>query len=340
MNRTRIVLLVCALIVLIPLAYLASNPEAGQSVLVDLGLAEPAADQYLASGMLEAQTYTLSTEYGGRVAELPAAQGQAVSAGQTIAKIESDLLELQIQIAEAQLDEAQAQYAMVVADPREVDLAVAQAAVALAEATLQSAQQAMQDAEDTTPASLWEKQADAAQAQVDQAQANLDAAQAALTALQDGASQATIDGAMAGLEAANAALESLNAQLEGLEIDAPIDGVVLEHLLQPGELALPGWPVLRMADLSELELVVYLPESDLNWVAVGQTVKVQADAYPDRDFEGQVTHIADQAEFTPRNVQTPDERTILVYAVTIKIPNPDGALKPGLPAEAVFEVQS
>jgi hypothetical protein len=103
-----------------------------------------------------------------------------------------------------------------------------------------------------------------------------------------------------------------------------------------GELTLPGQSIVAIANLDILELSVYLPEAELGWASLGDEVQLFIDAYPDREFKGVVIFIADQPEFTPRNVQTPEERVILVYEIRIQVSNLDGALKPGLPAEVTF----
>ncbi len=338
MRRNTIVLLIVLLIILIGVGYFATNPDQGEQLLVDLGLTTPVPEGYTASGMLEAEVYALSAEYGGRVEEVLISEGEAVTQGQALATLDGEALESQIAVSQAQLDTAQALLDMLNADPREVDLAVAEAALDQAKAFLEAAEQAMVDADELAPEDLRDEQVALAESLVDQAQAGVDAAEAMLEALQNGPTQADIDSAQAGVDAAAAGLAGLEAMREKLTLRAPIDGVVMDVLILPGELALPGWPAILVADLSELTLTVYIPEGDLNHITVGEGVKVKVDAYPETEFEGLVVFIADQAEFTPRNVQTPDERAILVYAVKITVPNPHGALKPGLPADSVFEV--
>jgi multidrug resistance efflux pump len=97
----------------------------------------------------------------------------------------------------------------------------------------------------------------------------------------------------------------------------------------------PGAALFTLADLDQVTLTVYVPEAELGKVALGQEVEVTVDAY-DQVFPGQVTHIASQAEFTPKNVQTQEERVHMVFAVKIRLDNPDHQLKPGMPADAVF----
>jgi multidrug efflux pump subunit AcrA (membrane-fusion protein) len=121
------------------------------------------------------------------------------------------------------------------------------------------------------------------------------------------------------------------------QIRAPIDGVVLDRLVEPGEIVSPNSTLFVVADLSTLNLTVYVPEDHYGQVNLGQTYPVSVDSFPTTVFEGTVTHIADQAEFTPRNVQTVQGRKNTVYAVRLTLSNPDLALKPGMPADVNLE---
>jgi multidrug resistance efflux pump len=216
---------------------------------------------------------------------------------------------------------------------------VARASVDQAGAVLEACLQAVEDARQFAPARGREERVSLAQAQAARARANLDAARSAMQALERGATPSELEAAQAAVDAAAAGIAGLDSQIASQTLRAPIDGVVLDHLFLPGELALPGQPVVALADLRSLTLTVYLPEGQLHRARLGAPVSVQVDAYPNRTFPGQVTYIADEAEFTPRNVQTPEDRVILVYAVRIEVPNPEGALVPGLPADAIFEVK-
>ncbi|MFN8474144.1 MAG: efflux RND transporter periplasmic adaptor subunit [Anaerolineae bacterium] len=124
----------------------------------------------------------------------------------------------------------------------------------------------------------------------------------------------------------------------GETIVSPIDGVVLEQLVERGELAQPGSLVAVVADLNALTLRVYVPEDRYGLIALGQTYPVTVDSFPNEVFTGQVTHIADQAEFTPRNVQTVDGRKSTVFAITLELAPSGGKLKPGMPADVHFQV--
>lgn len=179
-------------------------------------------------------------------------------------------------------------------------------------------------------------QVDAAKAQYDSAQAAVAVAEAQLAALKAGPSEEQVAAARAQVEKAEAALATLEVQLAKTVIYVPGDGVVVERVAHVGELAVPGATLLTIANLDEVTLTLYIPEKDLGRVRLGQAAEVTVDAYPDRTFRGQVVHIASEAEFTPKNVQTKEERVNTVFAVKVRIPNPDHALKPGIPADAVL----
>ena len=115
--------------------------------------------------------------------------------------------------------------------------------------------------------------------------------------------------------------------------------LVVERTVEEGETVNPGAPLFTLADLSKVTLTIYIAEADIARVKVGQRVVVTVDSYPGREFRGEVVHIATEAEFTPRNVQTKEERVNMVFAVKVEIPNPDEALKPGMPADAAIEIE-
>jgi multidrug resistance efflux pump len=140
--------------------------------------------------------------------------------------------------------------------------------------------------------------------------------------------QATVDAAQQQL---------FQAQMSRLELRAPLSGVVQKRIAHQGEFVAAGTPILTVADPTTLKLTLYVLEADLGRVAVGQSVGIHTDAFPDRVFPGRVQTIANHAEFTPRNVQTQKDRQNLVFGVTLRVPNPDGALKAGLPVDAWFD---
>lgn len=179
----------------------------------------------------------------------------------------------------------------------------------------------------------------AAQTQYQVAEANVQVAQAQLEALRSGATTQEVSVAESQVAQAEAALATLQVQLDKMTLRAPRTGVVLERMVNTGEIAPPDFSLLTLADLDQVTLTVYVPENEIGLVKVGQAVRVVVDSYPERTFDGEVVHIASRAEFTPKNVQTKEERVSTVFAVKIEIPNADHALKPGMPADAQILVE-
>ncbi len=175
-----------------------------------------------------------------------------------------------------------------------------------------------------------------AEGQVRQAEAGVRLAETAWVAASAGSRPEVVDLALAKLAQAEAARDGLRVQAGKFVIASPLAGIITARIADPGEMAAPGAPLLTVADLSQITLVVYVPEPRIGQVHVGQETQVKVDAYPGRTFAGTVSYISPRAEFTPRNVQTHEERVDTVFAVEIKLANIDGSLKPGMPADAEF----
>ena len=175
-----------------------------------------------------------------------------------------------------------------------------------------------------------------AQAQVE---AQVELAQTQVEAMESGATPEQITAIEARVNQARSGLNSLLRQRQMLSLTTPIDGIVLDITMLPGEVAAAGATLLTVADLNKLTLTVYVPQNHLGQVHIDQPVQISINSFPDRIFEGHVSRIADRAEFTPRNVATQEERVNLVFAVEITVVNQDGALKPGMPADVVIGEQ-
>jgi HlyD family secretion protein len=181
-------------------------------------------------------------------------------------------------------------------------------------------------------------QVDASRSSADATAAGQAAATARLAALQAGSTAEQLAVAQARLDQAEAARTLLDVQLSNLSLTSPIDGIVTQRNLEPGEVATPGTAIMNIADLGTLTMHLFIPEDEIGRVEVGRPVQVRVDSFPGEVFEGRVVFISDQPEFTPRNVQTTKERVNMVFAVKVELPNPDLRLKPGMPADAVIEV--
>lgn len=238
-------------------------------------------------------------------------------------------LKLQLDSANATVANAQAQYDVINAGASPDQLDAAQAQVDGAQAQVDSAAAQV----DTTQAKV-----ETAGAQAESASALADAAGSQADALKAQAMAASeqAKGAQAQVEAAQAAVDVLKVQIDKMTLLAPIDGTILSRSIQPGELALPGAPLLMLGQLDDLTITVYIPEDHYGAISLGDTALVSVDSFPGVTFIAKVTFIADKAEFTPRNVQTAEGRRSTVFAIRLSIENPESKLKPGMPADVKF----
>ncbi|MBN2123029.1 MAG: efflux RND transporter periplasmic adaptor subunit [Deltaproteobacteria bacterium] len=173
--------------------------------------------------------------------------------------------------------------------------------------------------------------------QIAQAQAALRQVEAAYALVKAGPREETIEQARAKVKVAEEGLRQAQQQLSYTQLPAPFDGMVLSKAAEPGEYLNIGSTVITIADLQRVWLRAYVNERDLGRVALGQEVEVRTDTFPDKVYRGRVSFINSEAEFTPKAVQTTDERVKLVYRIKIDLPNPNQELKPGMPADAVIE---
>ena len=222
----------------------------------------------------------------------------------------------QVDAARAAFSTAQAQY--------EVSLDM----IAQAEATLRLARENQRQVE------IRERDVRAARSQVRQAEATVALALAGEEMIAQ--RRADVAAAEAAVTQAEAGLRVLLTQQQNLVITSPLPGVVLVEHARAGEVVAAGAPILTVADLREVWIRLYIPLPHLGQIALGQRAVVTTDALRGRTFTGAVTEISQQAEFTPRNVQTPEERVKLVFAVKVTLPNAERLLKPGMPADAVI----
>ncbi len=283
--------------------------DAAQSAL-DYARADLEAEQRRAS----------SQDFVAAEARLAAAQGAYTTVQATYAQAKSagsntllTAAQERLDAAKAELDAARLDYEHMLTSAAAESVVMARARVAVARATLDNARDALLRLQtgDDSP-------------QVTAARAAVAAAEAAVGQAEAGRAQAV------------QALRLAEAALERTAVAAPADGVVLARNLEAGEIAVAGGTVMRVAPLDTLELVVYLPEDRYGRVLLGDRVSLTVDSYPAQAFGGTVVHIADEAEFTPRNVQTEAGRKATVYAVKIAVANPGHLLKPGMPADVTF----
>jgi len=210
----------------------------------------------------------------------------------------------------------------------DLDIAEAKAELALAQAQLAAAQRDyadLQEGPDPDNVALAEAQVDFASAQLALAEAE------SPTPEQLAVAQAQVD-------AANANLEAVQVQIDKLIVTTPLSGVVMTRNVEIGELIQPGIAAMTISQLDALTVTVYISESQYGKINLGDTAQLSVDSFPLRTFNATVTRIANQAEYTPRNVQTQEERQNTVYAIELSVEDPDGKLKPGMPSDVVFDL--
>jgi len=171
------------------------------------------------------------------------------------------------------------------------------------------------------------------QEEIEQARASLREAKERFLLVKKGPRKETIEQARARLQEAKETLALAETRLGYATLVSPLSGVVLSENVEAGEYVSPGTPVITVGDLEKVWLRAYISETDLGRVKVGQRVKVKTDTYPDKVYEGRISFISSEAEFTPKNVQTEKERVKLVYRIKVDVPNPNRELKPGMPAD-------
>jgi HlyD family secretion protein len=287
----------------------------------------------VASGHVEASEVRVATRVAGRLTRVAVEEGDRVKAGQLLAQVDTTDVNLALAAARAERGQADADLRLRVAGARVEDIGEAEANVARARADLEGAEKDLERMEGLLASgSGTAKARDDARARRDAAAASLAAARERLARLKAGSRAEEIDAARARVAAADARIAQLEQQLRDAAVNSPVDGVVTEKLSESGELAANGTGVAVVSDLGKPWLTVYIPEPDLGRVRIGQEAEVRTDDGQVRT--GRIASVASKAEFTPKNVQTRDERVKLVYKLKIGLPNEDGLFKAGMPAEA------
>ncbi len=376
------------------------------------------------SGFIEGEEISIAAEIGGRIEIVAVDEGEAVTKGQELVRLDRATLDAQLAQAQAALGTAQAQLAQVKAGARAEDIRQAEAALAQAIAQRDGAKRAWDNAAAVrdTPQELdvriaaadaqlkaakaqidvatanavsaktrvdaaggvdqpspqgkqlvnqwWAAEAtlqaavatyngtlktlellnnmkaqpltlnpqvDAAKAQYESAVAAVTSAQARLDATKAGPTKEQVNVAEAAVKQAEAALGVLQVQSNKMTLKSPANGIVTRRVAHTGEIAAPNASLLTIANLETVKLTIYVPETQIGSIKIGNTVPIQVDSFPGKVFQGKVIFIASQAEFTPRNVQTKTERVNTVFAVKVQIPNSQMELKPGMPADAALK---
>jgi HlyD family secretion protein len=280
-------------------------------------------DHIEASGTIEGTDVNVGTEVAGKVLEVRADEGAQVRKADTLVIIDDTDYRIQLRQALANVEVAEAQYRLALEGSRKEDILQAEANLKVAESDYNRMKDLL--ATKTVTQKLH-----------DDAYARYISAQQTYEKLVRGLRREEVIAARAKRDQAVAQADGLRKKVDDCSVQAPSDGIVTLRGIEPGELVGVGANVLRITYLERVKLTIYVNETELGRVRIGQKADVTVDSHEGRAFPGKVVYISPVAEFTPKNVQTKEERTKLVFGVKIEIENPDGALKPGLPADATI----
>lgn len=323
MKRVRIIVILLAVI-------------AAGGFLVLRGRAAP--DALGASGTVEATEASLGFQAAGRIESIRVREGDRVKAGDTLAVMDRTELGARHAQAAAQVAAAQAALAEMERGARVEELAQAREADSAAAARLADAQRDLARAQQLFGGGAASQEAfDKARLAADVAARTREQAAQQLKLVQSGPRVERIEAQRAMVQSALAVVRQVAAQLANAVVTSPFDGVVSVRQREPGETVAPGAPVVTVTNLGDRWVRIYIAENRLGAVALGASATITTDTYAGRTYPGSVAYIASEAEFTPRNVQTTEERVKLVYAVKVRVTGDSAmALKPGMPADVTI----
>jgi HlyD family secretion protein len=290
-----------------------------------------------ASGNIEATNIIVSSQVSGKVLQILKDEGDNIIKGDTVIIIDPETYKLKLDEAIAAKDLAQAQFNLVKTGARKEDIIQADESLRQAQVSFDLAEKDKQRMENLyTSKSITKKQFDDAVANFDIAKAKLNSAKENLQKVKNLSRPEEIKQSEANLNRALANVNIYQKNLNDCYVTSPSSGFITKKFVETGETAGIMSSLFQVADLNSVELAIYVSETELGKVKLGQKSEINVDTYPDKSFDGTVIYISPQAEFTPKNIQTKDERTKLVFQVKIKIENPDFELKDGMPADAII----
>lgn len=293
-----------------------------------------------ASGNIEGTNITVSSQTAGEIDKILKDEGSLVNKGDTIIIIDPINYKLKLNESLSILQSSESQYSLLKTGARKEDIAQSEEALKQAEVNFS---QAEKDKDRYTSLfeskSITRKQYEDAINRYEITSAQYNSAKENVRKIKNLARPDELKQAEANVNRVKASIEQLQKNINDCFVTAPSNGYIVKKFVEEGEYAGMLSSLFKITDLRKVELVIYVSETDLGKVKLGQVAEVSVDSYPDKNFKGNVTYISPEAEFTPKNIQTKDERTKLVFAVKISIPNPDLELKPGMPADALINVR-
>jgi HlyD family secretion protein len=292
-------------------------------------------DRIDASGNIEATNIVVSSQVSGKVIQILKDEGNHVTKGDTVIIIDPETYKLKLDEALASKDVAQSQYKLLKEGARSEDIKQAEDNLRQAQISFNLAEQDKERMDNLFKSqTITKKQHDDATANYEITLARLNSAKENLDKMKNLARPEELKQAEANLNRSIANVNILQKNLNDCYVLSPSSGFITKKFVEIGETAGMMSSLFQVADLNSVELAIYVSETELGKVKLGQKAEINVDTYPDKSFEGTVIYISPQAEFTPKNIQTKDERTKLVFQVKIKIDNPEFELKDGMPADA------
>ncbi|MFA6596332.1 MAG: efflux RND transporter periplasmic adaptor subunit [Ignavibacteriaceae bacterium] len=288
-----------------------------------------------ASGFIQATNVTVSAKVGGEIKQILKDEGTFVNENDTILIIDTESLHLQLQQAEASLLQAQAQFDLLKNGSRKEDLLQAEALQNQAEINLASAKQDRERFQQLLNSkSVSQKQFDDIEARYDLATQQANAAKENYKKMKNIARKEDLMLAQGRVLQAQAQVGLVKKSIRDAYVVSPVKGFITKKFIEKGETVNPLSSLFTVSDLHKVELLIYINETEIGKIKLADKVTVTSDSYKDKKYYGMVTFISPEAEFTPKNIQTKDERTKLVYQVKVTIPNESLELNDGMPADA------
>ncbi len=290
-----------------------------------------------AQGTIEATNVLVSSKVNGEILSVLKDEGEFITVGDTVMIIDKEIYELRLAEASAMMDGAEAQYLLLKTGAREEDINQSKELLRQAEINFELAKKDFERMKNLYESkAITQKQFDDAKARYDVSQTQLRSAKENLSKISNYARPEELKQAEANLNRAIANVNLIKKSIRECYVTSPIGGFVVKTFIEKGETATAMSSLFYVSDLSKIEMTIYISETELARVKLNQQVDITTDTYPDKNYEGRVSYISPEAEFTPKNIQTKEERTKLVFAVKIKIGNNDFELKDGMPADAVI----
>jgi HlyD family secretion protein len=293
-----------------------------------------------ASGTVEATEAQIGFQAAGRIQDLAVREGETVTVGEELAHLDRSEAEARQQQAIAQAGAARALLEELERGSRKEEIRQGRAALAAAAERLRDAERDLERTQTLFEGGAVSREAlDKARVTFDVAKSQYDQAQEQVTILETGPRREKIEAQRAQVAQAEAAVRVLDATLANMILRAPFDGIVTVRHREPGEIVAAGSPVLTVMNPADRWVRIYVPETRIGAVRLGQAAEITSDTYPTKIYLGEVVFISSQAEFTPKTVQTTEERVKLVYAVKVRITeDPTSDLKPGMPADVRLDL--